>query len=212
MKNGVRLFKKILWIFPAVMWPTAIARGQPQSDTTQSSQSSQQSSSQTQSQPQQKEESTADAAKKAQKEKAKPKKVYTEEDLAGMRGNGVSVVGDDKPAGAGGAGTNSADGKTKTGVVPMSGQDEEYWRGKASGLLGRIAATEQQIAKLQDDIKKYGSGGFDVTTGRKDNIAYINDRNGQVKELEKRKADLEKQLDDLQDEGRKAGASPAWFR
>jgi polyhydroxyalkanoate synthesis regulator phasin len=165
-----------------------------------------------QSQPPQKEESAADAAKKAQKEKAKPKKVYTEEDLAGMRGNGVSVVGDDKPAGAGGAGTNRTDGKTKTGVVPMSGQDEEYWRGKASALLSRIAATEQQIAKLQDDIKKYGSGGFDVTTGRKDNIAYINDRSGQVKELEKRKADLEKQLDELQDEGRKAGASPAWFR
>ncbi len=209
MKYGDCLFKKILWIFPVVMWPAAIALGQPQSDATQSSQ---QSSSPTQSQSQPKEESAADAAKKAQKEKAKPKKVYTEEDLAGMRGNGVSVVGDDKPAGAGGAGMNRADGKTKTGVVPMSGQDEEYWRGKAGALLGRIAATEQQIAKLQDDIKKYGSGGFDVTTGRKDNIAYINDRNGQVTELERRKANLEKELDELQDEGRKAGASPAWFR
>jgi hypothetical protein len=94
----------------------------------------------------------------------------------------------------------------------MSGQDEEYWRGKARPLLDRIAATDQQIAKLQDDIKKYGAGGFDVTTGRKDNVAYINDRNGQVQELEKRKAGLEKQLDELQDEGRKAGASPAWFR
>jgi len=60
--------------------------------------SSRQSSSQTQWQPPQKEESAAEAAKKTEKEKAKPKKVHTEEDLAGLHGNGMSVVGNDKPA------------------------------------------------------------------------------------------------------------------
>jgi len=40
---------------------------------------------------------------------------------------------------------------------------------------------------LKDDIKKYGTGGFDVTTGMKKNVAYIEDRNGQMKELEKEK-------------------------
>ena len=79
-------------------------------------------------------------------------------------------------------------------------------------LLDEIAATEQQIAKMKDDIKKYGAGGFDVTTGMKNNVAYIEDWNGQVKELEKRKADLEKKLDQLAEQGRKAGAEPAWFR
>src|SRR5260370_2499562 len=98
------------------MWPAAIAFDQPQSDAPPASPSSQQSSSQTQSQPPQKEESAADAAKKTEKEKAKPKKVYTEEDLAGLRGNGVSVVGNDKPAAPGAAGTSKAKGKTKTGV------------------------------------------------------------------------------------------------
>ena len=78
MKNGDRLLKEILWIFPAVMWPAAIAFSQPQSDAPLSAQSSQQSSSQTQSQPPQKEESVTDAAKKTEKEKAKPKKVYTD--------------------------------------------------------------------------------------------------------------------------------------
>jgi len=68
---------------------------------------------------------------------------------------------------------------------------EEYWRGRAQDILGQIAAVDQAIAGLKEDIKKYGSGGFDVTTGMKDNIAYINDRNGQLKNLEKRKADLE---------------------
>src|SRR5207245_7709940 len=105
--------------------PEAITYNTQQSSASLSAHSSQQSSTQTQSQPPQKEESVTDAAKKTEKEKAKPKKVYTEEDLAGLRANGVSVVGDDKPAGSGGAGTSKANGKTKTGVVPMFGQDEE---------------------------------------------------------------------------------------
>jgi len=212
MKNGHCLLKNILWIFPSLLWSPAIAFGQAQSDAPPASPSSQQSSSQTQSQPPQKEESAAEAAKKTEKEKAKPKKVYTEEDLAGLRGNGVSVVGNDKPAAPGAAATSKANGKTKTGVVPMSGQDEEYWRGKARGLLQRIAATEQRIEAKKDEIKKLGNGGFDITTGMKDNIAYIQDRNAQLQELEKHKADLQKQLDELQDEGRRVGAPSSWFR
>src|SRR5437879_9822163 len=89
MENGRPLFKMILWILPALMWSPAVAFSQSQSDAPPSSRASQQSSSQTQAQQPQKEE----------KGKVKPKKVYTKEDLAGLRGNGVSVVGDDKPAG-----------------------------------------------------------------------------------------------------------------
>jgi hypothetical protein len=168
-----------------------------------------QSQAQTQPQSQQKEEPAGDAAKKPQKDKSKPKKVYTEEDLSGMSGSDVSVVGEDKPAQ-----TKNADKKAGSGAsaAGKSGQDEAYWRKRARELLDRIAAADQQIAKVKDDIKKYGNGGFDITTGMKNNIAYINDRNGQVKELEKRKADLEKKLDLLQEEGRKAGAPPEWFR
>jgi hypothetical protein len=77
--------------------------------------------------------------------------------------------------------------------------------------LDDIVATDEQIEQLKDDIKKYGSGGFDVTTGMKNNIAYVHDRNGQIETLQKKKADLQKQLDDLTEEGRKAGAQPAWF-
>ncbi len=207
MKKGDRLCEKIFWAFLAILWPAAAAVGQSRQD---SPQSSQQPSSQTQSQPEQKSEAVGDATKKS--EKAKPKKVYTEEDLSGMRGNGVSIVGEDKPASGGAAGAKKAAGKPKTSVAPMSGRDEAYWRGKARVLLDQIAATEQQIAKLKDDIKKYGTGGFDVTTGMKNNVAYIEDRNGQVKGLERKKADLEKKMDQLQEEGRKAGAEPAWFR
>lgn len=204
MKNGDHLRKKIFLTSLAVLWPAAAAFSQSQQDSSQSSQQAQAE--------QKKPEPAADSAKKTEKEKTKPKKVYTEEDLSGMRGNGVSVVGDEKPAGNGAAGAKKTDGKAKTGVAPMSGQDEEYWRGKAYAILDEIAATEQAIAKTKDEIKKYGGDGFDATTGMKDNIIYIDNRNAKLQQLEKRKADLEKKLDQLAEEGRKAGAEPAWFR
>lgn len=209
MKSRARVCKLTLWVFLVSMGPSAIAFGQ--------SSSSQQSSSQAQSQPAQKEDSAADTAKKSQKEKPKPKKVYTEDDLSGLKGNGVSVVGENNSSSANSNATNQASSKSAGGkpgddVVPMSGQDEDYWRGKARALLDEIATLDHEIAKTKEEIKRYGTDGFDATSGLQKNIIYIDNRNAKLQQMEKRKADLEKKLDQLQEEGRKAGAPPAWFR
>jgi hypothetical protein len=213
--RNMRLYLKMFCGLLAMTWPLAAAFAQSSSSSQQSS--SQSSSTQAQppsqaqpatpGQPLQKEDSLAEAARKAKAKKAvaAKAKVYTEDDLSGLKGPGVSVVGDAPKKGARRARQTDPGGD--------GGENsEEYWRGRAQDILGQIAAVDQAIAGMKDDIKKYGSGGFDVTTGMKDNIAYINDRNGQLKNLEKRKADLEKQLDELQDEGRKAGAPASWFR
>jgi len=157
--------------------------------------------------PAQKEDSLAEAARKAKVKKppSAKAKVYTEDDLSGMKGPGVSVVGE---APRKGARRGQPAGPDEDGE-PNS---EQYWRARARQILDAIAQTDEQIAQKKDEIKKFGSGGFDVTTGMKDNIAYIHDRNAQLKELENRKADLQKQLDELQDEGRQAGAPASWFR
>ena len=128
--------------------------------------------------------------------------MYTEEDLAGMNGRGISVEGEEPKKGAMSLEPDRAARDNK----------EEYWRGREREILGQIAAVDESIAQKKEEIKKFGNGGFDVATGMKENVAYIRDRNGQLQRLEKQKADLEKKLDDLQEEGRKAGASPAWFR
>ncbi len=215
-------YQKMICVLLLVIWPLATAFAHSSSSSQQSSSSSQQSSSQqaseqaqrqsqaqsaTPDQPPQKEDSLAEAARKAKVKKTPPAKgkVYTEDDLSGMKGPGVSVVGEAPKTGA----------RRVRPMEPVGDRgenSEEYWRGRAQEILGKIAAADEAIAKTKDDIKKYGSGGFDVTTGMKDNIAYINDRNGQLKDLEKRKASLEKQLEELQDEGRKAGAPASWFR
>jgi len=189
--------------FP-LFWPLASLNAQSQSSSQQSP-PSQQPQPQASSPAQTKDAPAADAAKKTGKAKPKPKKIYTEDDLSGMGRGSVSVVGKESRKKPRRTQTDDQDGD----YAPNS---EEYWRGRSQPILDEIAATEQQIGQLKEDIKKYGNGGFDVQTGRQDNIAYIHDRNAQVEALQKRKAALQKELEDLEDEGRKAGAQPAWFR
>jgi len=115
------------------------------------------------------------AKAKAKKPAAANAKVYTEDDLSRMKGPGVSVVGDAPKKGARRARPTDPDGDGGE-------SSEESWRGRARQILDAIAQTDEQIAQKKEEIKKFGSGGFDVTTGMKDNIAYINDRNGQLKD------------------------------
>lgn len=213
--SGLGRVRKMTCSLLALAWPLAAAFAQSSSPSPQSQ--TQQSSTQTQpqsqaqpaasGQPPQKEDAIAEAARKARDKKAAAAKakVYTEDDLSGMKGSGISVVGNAPK-------TEERRAKPKDPEGDFDPNSEEYWRGKARKILDAIARTERQIALKKEEIKKFGSGGVDITTGMKDNVAYIEDRNGQLKELEKHKAALQKQLDDLADEGRKAGAPPAWFR
>lgn len=204
MKNRDRTSKTVLWVGLALLAPAAFALAQSQSQPAQSSSSSQ---SQPQSQPQQKDDSAADAAKKPQKDKPKLKRVYTEEDLSGLRGNGVSVVGDaNAPA------RSNAPASQPSGDATKSVRDEEYWRGRASQIKEQMAAADEAIKNLQAEIKKNGATGFDAQSGLKQNVIYVDDRNARLKQLEQRRQDLDKQMDLLQEEGRKAGADSAWFR
>lgn len=213
----LRRTPKIFCALLAMTCPIAAAIAQSSSSSEQSASTSQQTSGQAQTPPQaqpasvdppsQKQDSLAETARKAKANKPAPAKgkVYTEDDLKGMKGPGVSVVGDPPKKGPRRAQPVDPDGDNEP-------NPEEYWRGRARQFLDSIAQTDEQIAQKKEEIRKFGSGGFDVTTGMKDNIAYINDRNAQLKQLEGHKADLEKQFEELQDEGRKAGVPSSWFR
>jgi hypothetical protein len=171
--------------------------------------------SQSQPQPQQKEDSVADAARKAKDKKGKsePGKVYTEEDLSGLRSNPVSVVGQGASEANASPEAMNADAKPEAAGAAKSGKnDEEYWRGRTRKIQDQIAAVDQAIEKTKDEIKKYGNGGYDARSGAKKNVIYIIDRGSNLKELEKKKEELEKQLELLREEGRKAGAPAEWFR
>ena len=206
-----RTLRNFLLVPLAFAFQAAVSLGQPATASQQSpptAQSSQdQSPSQAQTPAQDKQDSVAEAARKAKEKKiaSTKSKVLTEDNLSGMKKESVSIVG--------------TESKKAPNLAPNKNKEEEdapngkkYWRGKARPILEEMADIDQLIVQLKEEIKKYGNGGFDVTTGFKNNVAYVEDRNAQIEKLQKKKADLQKQLADLEEEGRKAGAQPAWFR
>ena len=157
------------------------------------------------------EDSVAEAARKAKAKRAK--KVYGEEDLAGLKG-GVSVVGDpnaQKPAKPSNGETIAADVPEESGSADMKA-NEQAWRGRAGQIHAQMDTTDEQIKALKEDIKKTGSSGFNAQKGLKDNVVYLDDKTARLQQLENRKKQLETILDDLQEQARKAGVPNEWVR
>lgn len=163
------------------------------------------------------EDSVAEAARKAKagRAKSKPRKVYTEDDLSGLKKGTISVVGEESaPAAA------QAEDATALPLLsleaspgPVSGErDEAYWRERAGKLRGEVADLDQQIEIVKDEIRKGGGAGFDPQSGLGQSVIYYTDRNTRLQRLEARRAELQKQMDALLDEARKAGVPPGWLR
>ena len=181
------------------------ALGQSQDPAKEEKQARQQSPGQSGSQAAasgaQQQESAADTAAKAKK----PKKVYGEDDLKSLSG-GVSVVGDAKAA-------SDLSALDMPAMTSAGGRDnEKEWRARAQQIHTKMDATDEQIKGLKEDIKKNGASGFDLQSGMKQNVVYINDKNARLQKLENKKKSLEQALDQLQDEARKAGVSSDWVR
>lgn len=170
-------------------------------------------SAKTQENPANKQTSVADAARKANADnpKPKPKRVFTNDDLSGL-GGGISVVGSGpSDRGSAGNGDSSASSQARGGAS-ATGNAEASWRARARAIKDQIAAVDQQIDKVKQEIAKSGPASFDPTTGLTQNVIVLHDRNAELQRYQDQKQRLEKQLDDLTDEGRKAGADPGWFR
>lgn len=163
-----------------------------------------------QAQPQQNQNSLGDAARKAKtgKGKSKARKVYTDEDLP-RADHSISVVGQ---AGEASPQAENSEAKSASSEAAADAKKEEYWRGKARKIRDQMEAMDQEIVKLKEDIKKNGASGFDASSGLQQNVIYVDDKNARLKELEKKRENLDAQMDQLMEEGRKAGASPSWFR
>ncbi len=156
-------------------------------------------------------DSVADAARKTKADKSKtaPKKVYTDDDLSSLHGGGVSVVGEketEKPdKEAGGA-------KTANGGAANAAHGEAWWRERAQKLRDQMAQVDSEIAKLQDEEKKGGGSGFNVQSGLTSNTVFLEDRNAKLKNLQQKKAEIQKQMDALEDEARRADVPVSWVR
>jgi hypothetical protein len=152
-------------------------------------------------------ETLGDAARQnAQKSKPKPKHVFNNDDLSSIGGT-ISVVGD-----ASSTGQSAENSDAQPAGASSGAQDETYWRGRADAIKRQIADIDRQIDDKKAEIAKAGPASFDPSAGLSQGVIVIHDRNAELKDLEDRKQSLEDQLDQLADEGRKAGADSGWFR
>ncbi len=164
-------------------------------------------------------ESLGEAARRARAQKAKSgtAKVYSDDSVSNLSGHGVSVVGDGQAgggasdAGSAGGGAGASGGSGAAGGAGAAA-GEQYWRGRANAIRSQMAQCDQKISEIQDEIAKHGAVTVDPMSGAQAGVIFVEDRNAQIKQVEHQKEGLQSQLDELAEEGRKAGADSGWFR
>jgi hypothetical protein len=175
----------------------------------------QQSSSQ-QSSSQQTGDPVADAARKAREEKEKkaqkPKRVFTDDD--------VRPAAPEKPAATSGAAAAGATGATDPGA--QKGDDattkedpnsEKAWRRRFSEQHQKIANAEKELDILQRELQKSQVQYYADPTkamNEQTNRTEINQKTAKIDAKKKELAQLQQQLDDMEDQLRKAGGDPGW--
>jgi hypothetical protein len=135
---------------------------------------------------------------------APPKKVYTNDDLHSMHRADVSVVGPGK------AQKPAKDSSTEP-------KNEPYWHNRAQKLRDQIAEVDRQIADFtrQEQTAAGTSGSSAPATPPPPGAYTVGARSrssAQLERLQNRKAALETQMDQLQDEARRANVPPGWLR
>jgi hypothetical protein len=162
-------------------------------------------------------ESLGEAARRARAQKAKAAataKVYSDDSVSNLSGHGVSVVGDGQAGGGSSsdAGSSGGGAGASSGASSGAGGGEQYWRGRANAIRAQMAQCDQKISEIQDEIAKHGAVTVDPMSGAQAGVIFVEDRNAQIKQVEHQKEGLQNQLDELAEEGRKAGADSGWFR
>ncbi len=156
----------------------------------------------------------ADAARKAraeQKNAPKPKKVFTNDDIAPAQ---VSKPADSKTSSAS-AGADATSKDDKDAAAENDPKSEKYWRKRFSKAREKLANAEREADVLQRELNKNEVQYYTDPQkalmeqySRKD----INDAQAKLDAKKKEIESLKQQISDLEDELRKAGGDPGWAR
>ena len=183
---------KILIIVPTLCVAGMVTYAQSQS-------SSQQSGS----------DPVADAARKAREDKknaAKPKKVYTDDDVKPAA-----------PSGASGAAATGAAGPQKTddGEAKEDPNGEKAWRKRFKEQRDKLAKAETELDVLQRESQKSQleyypdpQKALSEQNTRKD----VNDKLAKIAAKQQEIAQLKQGLEDLEEQLRKSHGDPGWAR
>jgi hypothetical protein len=160
----------------------------------------------------------ADAARKAReqkkKETAKPKRVYTDDDLNHAVPDATPSSTEKSADGAKDATPKSGTDQANAAAGPETDKDREAkWRKRFKDAYGKLAQAEKELDILQREDNKaqvqYYSDpqkAMQEQYSRKD----INEKNSKIDAKKKEVAQLKQQIGDLQDDLRKDGGDPGW--
>jgi chromosome segregation ATPase len=176
---------------------------------TQSQSSSQQSGS----------DPVADAARKAREDKkntAKPKKVYTDDDVKPAAA-AAATAASGAPSGASGAAATGAAGSQKTdnGEAKEDPNSENAWRKRFKEQRDKLAKAETELDVLQRESQKSQleyypdpQKALSEQNTRKD----VNDKLAKIAAKQQEIAQLKKGLEDMEEQLRKSHGDPGWAR
>jgi chromosome segregation ATPase len=162
-------------------------------------------------------DSVADAARKAREQKKiapKPKKVFTDDDVATRPPADVQAS----------TAPGKSDDGTAQGKAPVSKTDAEKkedpnseaaWRKRFAAQRRKISDAEEALSVLQREAEKADLQYYpDPQKALQEQYtrAEINAKNDKIAEKKKEIADLKQQLSDMEDQLRSSGGDPGWAR
>ena len=164
----------------------------------------------------------ADAARKAREQKKiapKPKKVFTDDDVASKPAADVpapsSVSPNPEKSDSGiaqGTTSVSKNGESEKKEDPNS---EAAWRKRFAAQRRKISDAEEALSVLQREAEKADLQYYpDPQKALQEQYtrAEINAKNDKIAEKKKEIADLKQQLSDMEDQLRSSGGDPGWAR
>ena len=155
----------------------------------------------------------ADAARKAREDKknaAKPKKVYTDDDVKPAASAATGNTG----AAAGATGTT---GQQKAGdaAEAQDANGEAAWRKRFKEQRDKISKAETELDILERELQKSQTEYYpdpQKALTEQNTRKEINDKTAKIDAKKQEIAQLKQGMDDLEDQLRKSGGDPGWAR
>ncbi len=170
---------------------------------------------------------TSDSPSRAQSEaggdKGKAKKVYTNDDLVRLRTQQDrkqdSGAGSQDPmqkqTGRSARSKKAGNELSLSTYRDLNGHDRSYWRGKIKPLRNELETLDSQIQSLEAKRSQSGpAAGIKVTrSGRlKSNANGRENLDRRIETLAQKRSQVQKSIQDLEEDARKSQALPEWLR
>jgi len=163
----------------------------------------------------------ADAARKARQEKKsapKPKKVFTDDDVAAKPAVAEAPAPSNPPTNPSGetpGSTAQAGSQDDSSAKKEDPDSEAQWRKRFAAQRRKIAIAEEELNVLQREAEKADVQYYpDPQKALKEQLTRneINEKNDKIAAKKKEIADLKQQLSDMEDEVRRTGGDLGWTR